>query len=52
MDQADTRILKSDTIRTKMKPGGREIDAVETDGAGAIEFIPNAAGEVAPLDER
>ena len=43
VDPADTRILKSDTIRTKMKPGGREIDAVETDGAGAIEFIPNAA---------
>jgi lipopolysaccharide export system protein LptA len=41
-DPADTRILKSDTIRTKMKPGGREVDAVETDGAGAIEFIPNA----------
>jgi len=41
-DPADTRILKSDTIRTKMKPGGREVDAVETDGPGAIEFIPNA----------
>jgi lipopolysaccharide export system protein LptA len=25
-----------------MKPGGREVDAVETDGPGAIEFIPNA----------
>ncbi len=42
VDPADTRILKSDTIRTKMKPGGREVDAVETDGPGAIEFIPNA----------
>jgi lipopolysaccharide export system protein LptA len=41
-DPADTRVLKSDTIRTKMKPGGREVDAVETDGPGAIEFIPNA----------
>jgi lipopolysaccharide export system protein LptA len=44
-DPADTRILKSDTIRTKMKPGGREVDAVETDGPGAIEFIPNAPGK-------
>jgi len=42
VDPADTRILKSDTIRTRMRPGGREIQAVETDGPGAIEFIPNA----------
>ncbi len=41
VDPADTRILKSDTIHTKMRPGGQEIEAVETDGAGAIEFIPN-----------
>ena len=41
-DPADTRVLKSDTIHTKMRPGGREIEALETDGAGAIEFIPNA----------
>ena len=26
-----------------MRPGGREIEALETDGAGAIEFVPNAA---------
>jgi lipopolysaccharide export system protein LptA len=42
VDPADTRILKSDTIHTKMRPGGREIEAIETDGAGALEFIPNA----------
>lgn len=41
-DPADTRVLKSDTIHTKMKAGGREIEAVETDGPAAIEFIPNA----------
>jgi lipopolysaccharide export system protein LptA len=41
VDPADTRVLKSDTIHTKMRPGGQEIEAVETDGAGAIEFIPN-----------
>ncbi len=41
VDPADTRVLKSDTIHTKMRPGGQEIEAVETDGPGAIEFIPN-----------
>jgi lipopolysaccharide export system protein LptA len=34
-------VLKSDTIHTKMRPGGQEIEAVETDGPGAIEFLPN-----------
>lgn len=41
-DPADTRVLTSDTIRTKMRPSGQEIEAVETDGPGSIEFIPNA----------
>jgi lipopolysaccharide export system protein LptA len=41
LDPAETRVLKSDTIRTKMRAGGQEIEAVETDGPGAIEFIPN-----------
>ena len=41
VDAADTRVLKSDTIYTNMRPGGQEIEAVETDGPGAIEFIPN-----------
>ncbi len=44
VDPADTRILKSDTIHTKMREGGREIEAVETDGPGAIEFLPNRPG--------
>ena len=52
VDTADTRMLKSDTIHTKMRAGGQEIEAVETDGPGAIEFIPNRAGAAAPLDER
>jgi lipopolysaccharide export system protein LptA len=41
VDPADTRILKSDTIWTKMRAGGQEIESVETESAGAIEFIPN-----------
>jgi lipopolysaccharide export system protein LptA len=43
VDAAETRVLKSDAIHTKMRPGGQEIEAVETDGPGAIEFIPNRA---------
>jgi lipopolysaccharide export system protein LptA len=41
VDPTDTRVLKSDTIQTKMRAGGQEIEAVETQGPGAIEFIPN-----------
>jgi lipopolysaccharide export system protein LptA len=42
---AETRILKSDTIRLKMKPGGREIDNVETAGPGTLDFLPNRPGQ-------
>ena len=37
----DTRILRSDIVRLAMKPGGKEIDRVETDGPGQLEFQPN-----------
>ena len=40
-DQAgDTRILRSDVVRLAMRPGGKEIDRVETDGPGNLEFQP------------
>jgi len=45
VELADTRILKSETIRTKMRAGGQEIESVETGGPGAIEFIPNRPGQ-------
>jgi lipopolysaccharide export system protein LptA len=41
VDTAETRVLKSDTISTKMRPGGQELESVETGGAGALEFLPN-----------
>ena len=42
----DTRILKSDTIRLKMRaPAGREVESVETDGAGTLDFLPNRPGQ-------
>ena len=37
---ADTRVLRSDVVRLAMKPGGKEIDRVETDGPGKLEFLP------------
>jgi lipopolysaccharide export system protein LptA len=41
VDPDETRMLKSDTIWTKMRPGGQEIESVETQGPGALEFLPN-----------
>src|SRR5579864_6518230 len=41
VELADTRILKSEIIRTKMRAGGQEIESVETETPGTIEFIPN-----------
>ncbi|MEI9812280.1 MAG: LptA/OstA family protein [Acidobacteriota bacterium] len=38
---ADTRVLKSDVVRLAMRPGGEEIDRVETDGPGTLDFLPN-----------
>jgi lipopolysaccharide export system protein LptA len=40
----DTRTLRSDVIRLKMRTGGREIDTVETDGPGTLDFTPNRPG--------
>ncbi|HEY2843209.1 MAG TPA: LPS export ABC transporter periplasmic protein LptC, partial [Bryobacteraceae bacterium] len=37
----DTRILRSDVIRLGMRSGGKEIEKVETDGPGKLEFLPN-----------
>ena len=45
VELADTRILKSETLRTKMRAGGQEIESVETDMPGSIEFIPNRPGQ-------
>ena len=40
-----TRILRSDVIDVKMREGGDEIDKVETQSAGTLEFIPNRPGD-------
>lgn len=44
-DLPDTRILRSDTIFLRMRPGGEEIDNAETAGAGTLDFVPNRANQ-------
>ena len=41
----ETRILRSDIIKTTMKPGGQDIDRVETESPGTLEFAPNGPGQ-------
>ncbi len=42
---ADTRVLRSDTIRLAMRPNGQDIDNVVTDGPGTVDFLPNRPGQ-------
>ncbi len=39
------RILRSQTIKAIMRPGGEEIQRLETPAPGAIEFVPTASGQ-------
>lgn len=38
---ADTKILKAEIIDLKMKPGGKELERVNTQTVGSLEFLPN-----------
>jgi lipopolysaccharide export system protein LptA len=40
---ADAKILKSDVLDLHMKPGGKELDRVNTHSPGTLEFLPNQA---------
>jgi lipopolysaccharide export system protein LptA len=40
-DTADTKILKADTLDLHMRPGGKDIDHVNTQAPGTLEFLPN-----------
>lgn len=42
---AETRVLRSDTIRLAMRPNGQDIDNVVTDGPGTVDFLPNRPGQ-------
>jgi lipopolysaccharide export system protein LptA len=39
----ETHVLRSDRIDMQMRPGGKEIERVSTQGAGTLEFEPNLA---------
>ncbi len=45
VDTPDTRTLRSDVIRIGMRPGGKEIEQVQTDGAATLDFTPNRPGQ-------
>ena len=40
-DTADTKILKADVLDLQMKPGGKDLDHVNTQAPGTLEFLPN-----------
>lgn len=37
----DTKIIKSESLGLVMKPGGKDLDRVETHSPGTLEFLPN-----------
>ena len=40
-----TRVLNSDVIELKMRPGGHEVEVVQTHTPGTLEFQPNREGD-------
>ncbi len=44
-DPAETRILRSEIIQMKMRPGGREIAGLETHTPSELEFLPNLGAQ-------
>jgi lipopolysaccharide export system protein LptA len=40
-DTPDTKIIKSEVLSLQMKPGGKDLDRVETHAPGTLEFLPN-----------
>jgi lipopolysaccharide export system protein LptA len=38
---AETRVVRSNRVLLKMRPGGRDIESVETLTRGQLEFLPN-----------
>ena len=41
----ETRILRSEVVSMSMRPGGEEIDRVQAEAPGSIDFIPNRPGQ-------
>ena len=42
---ADTRILRSEVVAMHMRPGGEEIERVQAEAPGTIDFMPNRPGQ-------
>jgi lipopolysaccharide export system protein LptA len=42
---AETRVVRSDRVLLKMRPGGRELANIETQTPGHLEFLPNQPGQ-------
>ncbi len=40
-ETADTKIIRADTLDLKMRPGGKELERVNTQAPGTLEFLPN-----------
>ena len=40
-ETADTKILKADVLDLRMRPGGKELERVNTQAPGTLEFLPN-----------
>lgn len=41
----ESRILRSDVVFMEMRPGGREIEQIQTHSPGQLEFVPNRPGQ-------
>ena len=44
-EPSETHVLSSDSLEMKMRPGGKEIEWVETRAPGTLEFLPNVAAQ-------
>jgi lipopolysaccharide export system protein LptA len=40
-DTADTKIITADVLDLQMRPGGKDLDRVNTQAPGTLEFLPN-----------
>jgi lipopolysaccharide export system protein LptA len=40
---ADTKVMKSEILDLRMRPGGKDLDRVSTRTPGTLEFLPNQA---------
>jgi lipopolysaccharide export system protein LptA len=45
MPLADTRVLRSEVVAMYMRTGGEEIDHVQAEAPGTIDFLPNRPGQ-------